>query len=374
MAAPSEKRMKTGEKQLPTRAFKSWSQSKSSVITLEHVWEIENFSFQPKKTGTSCFLSSPMFSDQTENGKQWNLRLFPYGDVEKNQGFIGIFLDCLNIAKKNLPLLIKYKFTVMNRNQVIFAETKFIQNEFTEEDNSWGLPKILDYNKGWLTSLVNKTLPDDSLIVKCELMYEDKKSVLSGLSNLPSLPSTGTGTWINHFKNLLHTNYLSDIVVTVKGRKFDAHKLVLSTRSPVLAAMFQTNFSEKQTNTLNIEDIEPDAFAEMMRFLYTDEVENLDGLATDLLAAADKYMLDLLKTKCEVFLADNITVQNCSQLLLLSDLHSADGLKKIALDFVRSRSDAIVETTDWQELLESARPQLLRDISKAVMAPSKTFV
>ena len=91
--------------------------------------------------------------------------------------------------------------------------------------------------------------------------------------------------------------------------------------------MFQSNLTEDQTNTLKIDDIEPDVFKEMLRFIYTDQVENVDALAEKLLAAADKYMLDLLKTKCEAYLATNITGENCCQLLILADLHSVERLK-----------------------------------------------
>ena len=119
----------------------------------------------------------------------------------------------------------------------------------------------------------------------------------------------------------------------MQGVDFEAHKVVLVARSPVFDAMFQANLTEMQSNTLIIEDIEPIVFAEVLRFLYTDEVINLEDRTSDLLAAADKYMLDLLKLKCEAHLDKKITVENCSKLLLLADLHSAERLKKNCLGF-----------------------------------------
>ena len=81
----------------------------------------------------------------------------------------------------------------------------------------------------------------------------------------------------------------------------------------MFAAMFVADLSEKRTNTLLIEDIDADVFVEMLRFIYTDEVKNIKNLAAKLLVAADKYMLDLLKLKCEKVLAENITVENCEE-------------------------------------------------------------
>ena len=136
--------------------------------------------------------------------------------------------------------------------------------------------------------------------------------------------------------------------------------------------MFQNDLTEKKTNTLEIQDIEPDVFAEVLRFLYTDDVNNLDELSTGLLAAADKYMLDRLKAKCESFLSRNVTVENCGTLLILAHLYSARGLKKKLLHFARFHSSEVVETTSWQGLLESAHPQLIRDIMVAMMATRPT--
>ena len=131
--------------------------------------------------------------------------------------------------------------------------------------------------------------------------------------------------------------------------------------------MFLSDLIEKRTNTLKIEDIEPRVFEEVLRFNYTHKVEKLDELASALLAAADKYMLDLLKTRCEESLARNVTVENCSELLILAHLHSAQGLLKVTLDFVRCHSFQVAASPNWQKLLNSAHPQLRRDIYMAVM-------
>ena len=126
--------------------------------------------------------------------------------------------------------------------------------------------------------------------------------------------------------------------------------------------MFQTNLTERQTNTLQINDIKPDVFAEVLRFLYTDHVENLDALATELLPVADKYMLGMLKAKCEASLSRNVTLENFSELLLLADLYSADGLKRVVLDFVRFRLEDVVKVVGWKTLMQNAQRSLLREI------------
>lgn len=44
---------------------------------------------------------------------------------------------------------------------------------------------------------------------------------------------------------------------------------------------------------MEINDVEPEVFKEMMCFIYTDKAPNLDKMADDLLAAADKVRLPM---------------------------------------------------------------------------------
>ena len=51
----------------------------------------------------------------------------------------------------------------------------------------------------------------------------------------------------------------------------------------------------QQTNRVDIPDVDHEVVQEMLRFVYTGEAPNLDKMADDLLAAADKYALERLK-------------------------------------------------------------------------------
>ena len=46
---------------------------------------------------------------------------------------------------------------------------------------------------------------------------------------------------------------------------------------------------------MDIPDVDHEVVQEMLRFVYTGEAPNLDKMADDLLAAADKYALERLK-------------------------------------------------------------------------------
>lgn len=52
--------------------------------------------------------------------------------------------------------------------------------------------------------------------------------------------------------------------------------------------MFQHEMEERKMNRVEIADISADVFKEMLSFLYTGSAPNLDHMAAELLAAADK--------------------------------------------------------------------------------------
>jgi speckle-type POZ protein len=64
--------------------------------------------------------------------------------------------------------------------------------------------------------------------------------------------------------------------------------LALTARSPVFAAMFEHEMEERKQNRVAITDVDHEVLKEMLRFIYTGKAPNLDKMADDLLAAADK--------------------------------------------------------------------------------------
>ncbi len=97
------------------------------------------------------------------------------------------------------------------------------------------------------------------------------------------------------FGALFDTTQFADISLVCNGREFRCHKAILVSRSTVFAAMFHHDMEESKHNRVEVKDMDSDVMADMLRFIYTGKASNLDTMAADLLAAADKYALDRLK-------------------------------------------------------------------------------
>ena len=128
--------------------------------------------------------------------------------------------------------------------------------------------------------------------------------------------------------SLFENSQFADVQLYCGGREFQCHKAILAARSQVFQAMFSHDMEEKKNCRVEVKDVEPDVMAELLRFIYTGKTAaNLESMAADLLAAADKYALERLKVMCEEALCNGLTVENVCDVLKIADLHSAEQLK-----------------------------------------------
>ena len=120
----------------------------------------------------------------------------------------------------------------------------------------------------------------------------------------------------------------------------------------------------------------------MLNFIYTGKVENLNQMADELLAAADKYALtrlkvsfwsyncNILQTKlfqvmCEEALCSNLTTENVASVLMLADMHTATQLKELSIRFCNLNAKEVMETQGWKNMLET-QPKLVSEAYRSL--------
>jgi len=165
-------------------------------------------------------------------------------------------------------------------------------------------------------------------------------------------------------EKVLEDELFTDVVLSVRGREFAAHRAILAARSPVFKVMFESS-KDSVHNRVLIVDIRPEVIQAMLRFIYTGKVpENLLGLADGLLTASNKYRLDRLKLICSEVLSGEIGVQSAPRLLILADSTKADVLKARTIKFIAEQPRAVVQSEDWHVLKQ--HPQLLADLCQVL--------
>ena len=152
---------------------------------------------------------------------------------------------------------------------------------------------------------------------------------------------------LSHFSKLFDTQLLSDVQFVVQWKSFSAHLAILAAASPVMAAMFESGTSTKEIN-----DVEPEVFEQVLRYLYTGVAPQLKELTESLLVAADKFQITDLKEECEVHLVSQLTMENVVQRLLLAHKHTAARLLDGSLEFLAVSHDEVWDRPEWKQLSE----------------------
>lgn len=156
---------------------------------------------------------------------------------------------------------------------------------------------------------------------------------------------------------LLQNSQLADTTLLVGGKEFRVHRAVLSARSSVFSKMFEHECKEKINGVVHINDISQETCEQMLRYIYADKVDELESMAPELLAAADKYCIDSLKSLCSHYLFSTLSIDSASRLLLLADIYQAPQLKSQCIDYITNHLAKVKLTESWQAVTKS-RPEL----------------
>ena len=74
------------------------------------------------------------------------------------------------------------------------------------------------------------------------------------------------------FGQLLESGEHADVTFKVEDETMNAHRLLLSTRSPVFAGMLRADMRENQEGIITIEDVKAPVFRALLHFIYTDSL------------------------------------------------------------------------------------------------------
>ena len=116
------------------------------------------------------------------------------------------------------------------------------------------------------------------------------------------------------------------------------------------------NVQPNTCKTVQINDVEPEVFEQMLYYLYTGVVPKMKELAELLLVAADKYQFESLKQECEQYLISVLSLDDVIHHLELAKVLSASKLLEASLLHVRQNMKELWTSRDWQELGERNFP------------------
>jgi speckle-type POZ protein len=161
---------------------------------------------------------------------------------------------------------------------------------------------------------------------------------------------------LNHLSKLLDTQSMADVTFVVKNERIGAHSAIVVSASPVICSMLEEDkFKEGRTKVVEVDDIDPVVFKEMLRYLYTGKAPKLDedDMTEPLFVTADKYQIEALKDLCEQSLIRKLTIQTVVHYLVLAHLYTAPQLLEASLKFLVEHKKEISTRPEWKELIQN---------------------
>ena len=146
-------------------------------------------------------------------------------------------------------------------------------------------------------------------------------------------------------KQLFEDETFKDFSIQINDREFLVHKFLLAARSSTLAEIFKNN---PEVENLNLVDISVEIFEIIMKFLYTDELPDGDGIDfLKLFVSAGKLKIQLLKEFAATKLIDHIDENNALDILKLSNKYENEELMHASYEVLRNAFPKIIFEDDW---------------------------
>lgn len=139
---------------------------------------------------------------------------------------------------------------------------------------------------------------------------------------------------IKDFKNLFINGEDSDVMIKVKSSEFKVHKCILRDRSPVFYSIFNHDMMEKNSNSVDINDWDPETIKIFLLYFYNGCVEDLSiNTVIDLYKVADKYDTKELRFICTEFMQRNLSTDTVCDAVELALLYNEKNLLEIATEY-----------------------------------------
>nr|VDD47211.1 unnamed protein product [Brassica oleracea] len=349
------------------------STSRTETINGSHEFKISGYSLA-KGMGIGKYVASDTF---TVGGYSWAVYFYPDGkSPEDNSLYVSLFIA---LASEGVDVRALFELTLVDQSG---NERHKVHSHFgrTLESGPYTLKyrgSMWGYKRFFKRTLLESSdyLKDDCLLVRCCVGVVKSSTEGPRSYNIP-VPVSDLGY---QFGKLLESGKGADVTFHVDGERFLAHRVVLAARSPVFRAQLFGPLRNKNIKRINIEDIEAPIFKMFLHFIYWDELPDMEYLmgtdlkwastlvAQHLLAAADCYALERLRTICESKLCEGISINTVATTLALAEQHHCFQLKAACLEFIALPANlkAVMETDGFDYLKESC-PGLLSELLEYV--------
>ena len=140
---------------------------------------------------------------------------------------------------------------------------------------------------------------------------------------------------------------LTDCEVSVDGRVFTAHRIVLAACSTFMRAAFTVGLAETATARVVLEEVEPAVFEAVLEFCYTGTCTFDESLSLAVLQAASRLGIKLLETKVVAHITERVDPATCLEVWKAGDALSLPAVVEAAQKCAREAFVEVAGQDAW---------------------------
>ncbi|EMS57480.1 BTB/POZ and MATH domain-containing protein 2 [Triticum urartu] len=319
---------------------KTWSTCLTESVTAVHDFEVAN-SRLLDGIGVGKHVRSSNFS---VGGFEWFMNFFPDGRMADYAGYASVFLD--RDIQQNDTHNVRTKFTLNmleKDSEAQLTKCDEIDHVFSSAKSYWGYFRFVAKAKLKSSSQAN----NGSLIIRCvlTLIKEPRTKVKRNTVVVPQ-PNLQ-----DQLCQMWKDGQGADVIFSVGGQLFEAHRCLLAARSLVFKAELFGPMKGKETQCIKIDDIAPEIFEALLHFIYTDSL------------LVNEHHREGLNGMCESKLSECIDVETVATTLVLAEQHHCKDLKEACVEFMAPRNvlQVVMATHGFKHLVASC-PLVMKEL------------
>ncbi|XP_042032903.1 BTB/POZ domain-containing protein At1g21780-like isoform X2 [Salvia splendens] len=286
----------------------------------------------------------------------WNWHL----SVEKNRSvYIRLFPEPSRVSKEQPPLarfIIRVSTSASNRRPYVSP----IHERLLRSSDDFACPIDINFQGRFVIDV-------EFLDLKiCPLNGGEGSSIWPSDGLMQSQASQST---LRCLCRMLEEEIHADVTINSSDGSLRAHRAILAASSPVFMSMFEHDLNEKESSTIDIEDMTSESCMALLTYLYgAISQEDFWKHRLALLSAANKYDIMDLKDACEESLLEDINSGNVLERLQEAWLYQLDKLKKGCLVYLLDFGKIYDVREEMSDFFRNADRELVVEMFQELLA------
>ena len=151
-----------------------------------------------------------------------------------------------------------------------------------------------------------------------------------------------------------------DVTMICRDGSIRAHRCILSVRSPVFQAMFESGMIEKGEGEVKIEEAEADVVRQLVKFMYKASIDDDFTRVEELLVLANKYQMVELVNLCANKISMTMSEENALDLGIFGETHNSEVLMDLSTEYISTYMNKLLRE-DWKNKMRKS-PDLMMQI------------